>query len=477
MHPIGTSKFVPDLRDRLRSVVGAKNVLADESSMAPYLADWRGRYRGRASCVTMPGSTEEVAACVAVCAAAGVPIVPQGGNTGLVGGAVPGTSGHQVLLNLSRMNRVRAIDLDNNTITVDAGCVLAQIQQYAEQNDRLFPLSLASEGSCQIGGNLSTNAGGVHVLRYGNMRDLTLGLEVVLADGRTWEGLRGLRKDNTGYDLKQLFIGAEGTLGIITGAVLKLFPRLRERAVAWIGIETPGAAVDLLGAVRACFGEAVTAFEIVGRSALDLVLTHIPGTRDPLTSRWPWMLLVEIAEARSGNGLGAALAELLAAEMDGGRIGDAVIAQDDRQAKALWRLRESISEAQRIEGFSIKHDVAVPVSRISGFLVDATEALRAAFGEIRVVAFGHIGDGNLHYNLSLPDGADNEVFVSNTLVANQIVHDLVAAADGTISAEHGIGQLKRLEIRRYKSQVEMDLFARVKVALDPHRHMNPGKLV
>jgi FAD/FMN-containing dehydrogenase len=462
---------------RLRALLGEAAVLADPQGMAPFLTDWRGRYSGHARCVVKPANTGEVASAVELITACGAPVVPQGGNTGLCGGATPDASGDAVVVNLSRMNRIRALDAANNTITAEAGCLLAQVQEAAASADRLFPLSLAAEGSCEIGGNLSTNAGGVHVLRYGNARELVLGLEVVLPDGRIWDGLRGLRKDNTGYDLKHLFVGAEGTLGIITAAVLKLFPRPRATAVAWLAIDSPAAAVELLGRLRARFGERVTAFELIGRSALDLVLKNIPGARDPLATPAPWSLLVELSETQPDFDIAQALERALAGEIEAGRILDAAIASSLAQVEALWRLRENCSEAQKVEGISIKHDVSVPVSRIPDFLERADAALRAAFPGVRIVAFGHVGDGNLHYNLSKPQAAANAEFIALTPQANRIVHDIVADLGGSISAEHGIGQLKRGEILRYKSAVEMELMRAVKKALDPRNLMNPGKVL
>ena len=461
---------------RLSAIVGAGAVVSG-GEMASHLTDWRGRYSGQARCVVKPASVEEVAAVVALCAEERIPMVPQGGNTGLVGGATPRHDGDEVVINLSRMKRIRGIDTANNTLTAEAGCLLAEVQAAAEGADRLFPLSLAAEGSCEIGGNLSTNAGGVAVLRYGNMRELTLGLEAVLPDGRIWRGLRGLRKDNTGYDLKHLFIGAEGTLGIITAAVLKLFPRPRRAATAWLAVSDPAAAVELLSRLRGACGERVTGFEIVARPALELVLKHIPGARDPLAAASPWYVLAELTDTLVDFDLAGTLEAILGAELAAGRVADAAVAQDVAQQQAFWHLRESISEAQRIEGLSIKHDIAVPVSRIAEFIARADEALRSAFPEVRIVAFGHIGDGNLHYNLSRPAAAENAEFIAQTPQANRIVHDLVAELDGSISAEHGLGQLKRGEILRYKSAVEMDLMRLVKQALDPHGLMNPGKVL
>ena len=466
-----------ELNARLRTIVGAANVLEAEADMAPFLSDWRGRYHGRARAVVRPRDTAEVAAVVAACAQAGVAMVPQGGNTGLCGGATPLVDGAAVVISLARMNRIRALDADNDTLTVEAGCTLAAVQEAAQAAGRLFPLSLASEGSCLIGGNLSTNAGGVQVLRYGNTRELVLGLEVVLPDGRVWDGLRGLRKDNTGYDLKQLFIGAEGTLGIVTAAVLKLFPAIRSRATAWVAVPDPRAAVRLLGMLRAACGERVSAFEIVGRTALGLVLQHIPGARDPLAGAPAWSVLVELSDPDVDAPLDAQLQAVLGEACAQGLAADAAVAASAAQAQALWALREDISEAQRIEGVSIKHDVSVPVSRIPEFLERAGAALAARWPDVRVVAFGHIGDGNLHYNLSKPAADDNAAFIARTAEVNLVVHDLVSELGGSISAAHGLGQLKREEVLRYKPALEMELMRRVKQAFDPAGLMNPGKVL
>ena len=464
------------LSERLAGIVGPAHVLTGEADLAPHVADWRGRYRGAAACVVRPGSTTEVAAVVRLCSELEVPLVPQGGNTSLCGAATPDGSGQAVVVSLSRLHRIRAVDATNNTITVEAGCTLAAIQEAARQAGRLFPLSLASEGSCQIGGNLSTNAGGVQVLRYGNTRDLALGLEVVLPDGQVWGGLRGLRKDNTGYDLKQLFIGAEGTLGIITAAVLKLFPEPRAQVTAWLAVASPEAAVGLLSRAQARFDARLTAFELISDVALELVLRHIPGTFQPVSAS-PWHVLCEFSDGAAEATLRDGVETWLEEGMAGGAVTDAVVAHSRTQADRLWQLRENISEAQKAEGLSIKHDVAVPVSCIPEFLARADALLAAAFPGIRVVAFGHVGDGNLHYNLSQADPQENGRFMACQPEANRLVHDLVNALGGSISAEHGLGQLKREEIRRYKSPVEMALMASIKAALDPRGLMNPGKVL
>ena len=461
------------LINQLRQQLGERYVLTAGDDVGPYCTDWRGRYTGSALCVVLPGSTQEVAAVVRACDASGVAIVPQGGNTGLCGGATP--VGGEVVIGLRRMNRIRAIDTDNYSITVDAGCTLLAVREAATAAGRLFPLSLAAEGSATLGGNLSTNAGGVQVLRYGNARELTLGLEVVLADGRIWSGLRALRKDNTGYDLKHLFIGAEGTLGVITAATLKLFPQPRAHATAWVAVPDPAAAVRLLGRLRDAAGENVTAFEIVGRPALELVLRHIPNARDPLVGKPAWQLLIELSSAR--DDLVGTLEQTLQQAAEEGVVDDAVLAANEAQTAALWALRENVSEAQKIEGVSIKHDIAVPVSRIGEFIARADATVLAAFPDVRIVCFGHIGDGNLHYNQSRRDAQSNGEFIAQTEAVNRIVHDLVHELGGSISAEHGLGQLKRKEIVRYKSETEMDMMRIVKKAFDPRGLMNPGKLL
>jgi FAD/FMN-containing dehydrogenase len=463
------------LLEKLCSVVGNVNVLTG-NDLTPFLVDWRGRYRGAAQCVVRPANTAEVAAVVRLCAEAGVPMVPQGGNTSLCGAATPDALGNAVIICLARMNRVRALDPENNTITAEAGCVLASVQLAAADAGRLFPLSLAAEGSAQLGGNLSTNAGGVQVLRYGNARELTLGLEVVLASGEIWNGLRGLRKDNTGYDLKHLFIGAEGTLGIITAATMKLFPLPSAVATAWVAVDSPQAATGLLTALQSEFGPLLTACELISETSLDLVLQNIPGATRPLAES-PWYVLIELSSGGGDDDLGSWLEAFLAQVLEAGRCTDAALAQSEAQARLLWALRENISEAQKIEGISIKHDVSLPISHIPEFLSQADAALAAAYPGLRIVAFGHVGDGNLHYNLSMPAVGDNSALIAAQPAINRIVHDLVHAHDGSISAEHGIGQLKREEILRYKSPVEMEMMRSIKQALDPRGLMNPGKVL
>ena len=466
-----TPSLCKQLAAQLAKAVGAANVLTDPADIAPFVTDWRGRYRGQAQCVVRPANSDEVAAVVKACVAAATPIVPQGGNTSLCGAATPDEAGRAVVLCLARLNQTITVDAQNNTIFVQAGCTLASVQEAARAANRLFPLALASEGSCQIGGNLSTNAGGVQVLRYGNTRELTLGLEVVLPNGDIWDGLRGLRKDNTGYDLKQLFIGAEGTLGIITAAVLKLFPLPKVQTTCWLNVASPSVAVDLLNAAKNSFDAQLTAFELVSETVLGLVLQHIPGSSRP-TAASPWYVLAEFSEA------GPALVEnWLAERIEAGEASDGAIAQSTAQAQKLWALRENASEAQKIEGLSIKHDISVPLSRLADFLTRADAALAAAFPGVRIVAFGHVGDGNLHYNLSHPEPAANAKLLAGQAQVNRIVHDIVHELNGSISAEHGIGQLKREEILRYKSPVEIALMRSLKQAIDPQGLMNPGKIL
>lgn len=463
--------------ERLRAIVGEAHVLLDPADRAAYQKDWRGRYQADAVCVVRPASTQEVADVVRACAQSGYAIVPQGGNTSHVGGSVPLGNGREVIISTSRMNRILSVDAPNNTMTVEAGTTLAAVQAAALDVERLFPLSLASEGSCQIGGNLASNAGGVHVLRYGNMRDLVLGIEAVLPDGRIWNGLRGLRKDNTGYDLKHLFIGSEGTLGIITAAVLKLFPLPRARAVAWVAVPDAETSLKLFGLVGAHAAERLSAFEIIGANAFELVLRHIQNAQSPLATRSPWYALIELADSNPDSDVQSVLENVLGKAMEQGWVTDATLAANQTQLEALWMLRESVADAQKIEGFSIKHDISLPVSRIPEFLHAAEKALIDHFGNLRIVAFGHAGDGNLHYNLSRYETEQNAELIARTPEANRIVYDIVASYGGSISAEHGLGQLKREEIRRYKSEVELDVMRSIKHLLDPQGIMNPGKLL
>lgn len=464
------------LAQELASIVGAANVLTSEPDMAGYLTEDRGLYKGRARAVVRPGSTAEVSAVMKLLHERGVPLVPQGGNTGLVGGQTPDVTGDAVILSLQRMNRLREIDPTSNTMIAEAGVTLAAAQAAAEQADRLFPLSLASEGSCTVGGNLSTNAGGTAVIAYGNARDLTLGLEVVLADGRVMSTLSKLRKDNTGYDLRHLFVGAEGTLGIITAAVLKLFPRPRAVETVFVGLESPKEALRFLTLAQARAGSAVTTFELMPRIALDFVLRHAAGARDPLLSSHPWYVMLELS-AQAEHGLAETTSALLEEALEDGMITDATIAASGAQRQAFWMLRESMSEAQKPEGGSIKHDVSVPVAATADFIAEASEAVGKLVPGCRVVAFGHVGDGNIHFNVSQPVGADKAEFLSRWVEMNALVHGIVTRLGGSISAEHGIGQLKRDLLPGVKDAVALDVMRAIKAALDPKGILNPGKVL
>lgn len=463
--------------DRIADIVGPNGCLTDAADIAPFLEEERGLYHGATALVVRPASTEETAAVVKLCADAGVSIVPQGGNTGLCGGGVPAESGGEIILALGRMNKVRDVDATNFTMTVEAGCILADIQTKADDVDCFFPLSLGAEGSCQIGGNLATNAGGINVLRYGNARDLVLGLEVVLPDGRIWNGLRALGKDNTGYALKQLFVGSEGTLGIITAAVLKLFPKPVETETALCALSSLDDVTRLLNRARALSGDAVTAFELVPRIGLEMCAAHIDGVSDPLTEPHDWYTLIEFSTSRPDAGLRASFEQLLESAFEDGIIVDAVIAESLDQAESLWRMRESLPEAQKFEGGSIKHDVSVPVSRVPEFIDQAMTAVKMAFPDVRPCPFGHVGDGNVHFNVSQPVGMDQQTYLGQWEDMNRIVHDMVVSMNGSISAEHGIGRLKVEEMEHYKDSVELDLMKTLKAALDPSGTMNPGKVV
>jgi FAD/FMN-containing dehydrogenase len=467
---------VNDLLARLRTTVGHPHVLTSATDVAAYVVDWTGVHRGEALAVVRPGSTGEVGEVVRACHGAGVAIVPQGGNTGLVAGGVPDGSGRQVVLSLGRMRAVRDVDAVAGTVTVDAGVVLADVQAAAEQAGRLFPMSLGSEGSCTIGGNVATNAGGTAVLRYGMTRELVLGLEVVLPDGRVWDGLRGLRKDNTGYDLTQLFVGSEGTLGVITGAVLRLFPATPRHATAWVAVPSVAAAVSLLAVAQQRAGAHLSTFEIANRQALELVLAHLPGASDPLAGPSDWYVLVELAGAESDSGLDEALEAVLGAAVEADLAGDAAVAGSPAQRSALWALREGISEAQKVEGATLKHDVTLPIARLADWASAMGPRLERVLPGVRPVTYGHVGDGNLHYNVSAPVGRDDELRAAAADISTA-VHDSVAAAHGSISAEHGLGRTKAAAGASYKSDVEVDLMRAVKQALDPGGLMNPGVLL
>jgi FAD/FMN-containing dehydrogenase len=462
---------------RFGEILGPLGVVTEPSAVEPHIIDWRRRTRGATLAVLRPATTAAVARAVELCAQHAIGIVPQGGNTGQCAAAIPSPDGRQVVLSLSRMNGVRAIDEQNNTMVVEAGCVLKTIQDAAARVDRLFPLSLGAEGSCQIGGNLATNAGGTAVLRYGNAREMVLGLEVVLPDGTIWDGLRALRKDNTGYDLKQIFLGAEGTLGIITAAVLKLYPLPKASATALAAVQSPRAAVELLNMFRARCGDRVTGFEIISRLCIDLLRKHIPKYPDPLPQRYAWYLLCELNDTLATADLNAVMEETLAAATEAGLVLDAVIASSRAQATTLWQMREEVPEANRREGPWVRHDVSVPVSRIPELIERGTNALQEHFPDVRVVAFGHIGDGNIHFNATAAADASAEAFVQRQDEVWDIVHALVMALGGSFSAEHGIGLVKVREMARFKSAVELGMMRTLKRAFDPKGLMNPGKVL
>ena len=461
----------------LKACLGPTGYLDDPAEIAPLCRSWRDGWQGATLLVARPATVDQVAEVVKICARHGLPIVPQGGNTGLTGASQPHDDGSEIILSTSRLNRVREIDTQNDTMTVEAGCILADLQRAAADAGRLFPLSLAAEGTCQIGGNLSTNAGGTQVLRYGNTRNLVLGVEVVLADGQIWNGLRGLRKDNTGYDLKQLFIGAEGTLGIITAAVLRLFPMPSDVQTCLVAIPDAAAAVTLLSRMRDAVGDQVTGFELMQRRAVAIAAQHVPAAHDPFESAHPWYVLIELGGQGAPGTLRGPLEEVLGQALEDDLVQDAVIADSSAQGERLWAIRESIPEAQNHEGASVKHDVSVPLPRIAEFLSRADAALEAAYPGIRIVAFGHIGDGNIHYNPAHPPDMAPEAFAAAREDVNRIVHDLVAELNGSISAEHGLGRLRREEVRRYKPAIEIELMQRIKRALDPDNLFNPGKVV
>ena len=462
------------LIEAIQAVVGPKGITTDAAAMAPYLDETRGLYRGAAPAVAKPANTQEVAEIVKLCAAARVPIVAQGGNTGLVGGAVPEDA---IVLSLERMNKIEAVDPVNLTMTVQAGCILADVQAAALDAGAYFPLSLGAEGSCRIGGNLSTNAGGVHVLRYGNARDLVLGLEVVLADGRVWNGLRALRKDNTGYDLKALFLGAEGTLGIITRAVLRVYPKPKSSCVALAGCGSVEAALELFQIARERASEVLSACEYMNALSLELAQKHVPTAKSPLEGQHAAYVLLELTSADADADLNARMEAVLSDAFEATCIEDAVIAQSHAQAQAIWALREAVPEAQKREGGSIKHDISVPVSRVADFLGKGTQLVERLIPNVRTCAFGHIGDGNIHFNLTQPEGADKQAFLDLWDATNRAVHDLVMTMNGSFSAEHGVGRLKTGEMKRLKDPVELDVMRTLKAALDPLGVLNPGKVL
>ena len=462
---------------RLKAVVGTQGWLEGATDTQAYVEDWRRKWPGETPIVLRPATTDEVSQIVGICAGAGLALVPQSGNTSLVGGSGPREGAGDIVLSLNRMHAVRDVDAVNNTMTVEAGCILADVQAAAEQANRLYPLSLAAEGSCRIGGNLSTNAGGTNVLRYGNAREHVLGLEVVLADGRIWNGLRGLRKDNTGYDLKQLFLGSEGTLGIITAAVLKLWPRPRQTVTAWFGVPHAHAAVDVLNRAQAGTGGQVTGFEYMVADALSLAFENLPHNVSPLSGDHAACVLMEATSGQEGDGLRLAIEDILAAAMEEGLIEDAVIAESETQARSLWQIREDMPEAQVHMGGGLKHDVAVPVSRVADFLDQAPRRVNELVPESLVIAFGHLGDGNIHFNQCAASRDQIDALLGREHEVNDAVESLAVSMGGSFSAEHGVGRLRMRQMALYKSDVERDLMLVMKQALDPANLMNPGKVI
>ena len=460
-----------------QQAIGTEYVLTNEVDTLPFVTDWRQRATGKTLAVLKPGSSNEVAQLVKLCAQFSISIVPQGGNTGLVLGSIPDQSGKAVVLSLTRLNRIREIDTANNTMTVEAGCLLAQVQEAAQQVDRLFPLSLASEGSCTLGGNLSTNAGGTAVLRYGNARELCLGLEVVTANGEIWDGLRALRKDNTGYDLRDLFIGAEGTLGIITAAVIKLFPQPKSQLTAFSALTNPEAAVALLALAREHCGAMLSGFELMSNYCLKLVKKHFPQSPVIFSNEYPQYVLLELSGHDTEASTTSTLEKLFDIAIERGIVLDVVVAKSLTQSQSIWQVRENISAAQAAEGKNIKHDISLPASHIAAFISETDALLSQAYPHCRTVTFGHLGDGNLHYNVSAPENIKDTVFILEQGKINQLVHDNVHRHNGSISAEHGLGALKKEEILRYKSPLEIQMMRSIKSALDPQQIMNPGKVI
>ncbi|MGC1458687.1 MAG: FAD-binding oxidoreductase [Steroidobacteraceae bacterium] len=461
----------------LAGLLGEDCVRTDAGELGPLLIDHRGLFHGNAAALIRPHSVAQVATTLAFCNAHRIGVVPQGGNTGYCGGATPDASGSQVIVSLSRLNRIREIDALNYSLTAEAGCLLVAVQRAAADAERFFPLSLGSEGSCQIGGNLSTNAGGTSVLRYGMMRDLVLGLEVVLADGRVLNTLTRLRKDNTGYDVKSLFLGAEGTLGIITAATLKLYPAIRSIATAFVAVASVQAAVELLSRLRNHSGDRVSSFELIPRLAVDLTVQHVRPAVDPLPGRHEWYVLCELTSPRADEPLETVLEEVLAAAHAAGLVSDAAIAQSGRDAENFWFIRENIPRAQRLDGASLKHDISLPVATLPQFVKQACEWLSSHVPEGRLIAYGHLGDGNLHFNLNQDPLVPAQSFLARADEVERAIHDLVQQFGGSFSAEHGIGQLKVGELERYAPPVELDLMRSIKLAFDPNGIMNPGKVL
>ena len=463
--------------DQLVGIVGEAHAIRDEASMAPYLTEWRDLYVGKAALVLRPGTVEEVSKILRYANERRIGIVPQGGNTGLVGGQIPYETGAEVVVSMARMNRIRAVEPDRNAMTLEAGVILENAQQAADQAGHLFPLSLASEGSCQIGGNLATNAGGTAVLAYGNVRNLVLGLEVVLANGDVWDGLRALEKDNTGYDLKDLFVGSEGTLGLITAAVLRLYPKPAERATAFAGFRDLDQLAKFFALAQSLAGRSMTTFELIPRIGVEFVLKHGSDSRDPLSSPYPWYALVELSGSSGGGGTGNRLEDLFQQAMKKDLVEDAALASSQAQSRGLWRLRELLSEAQKHEGGSIKHDVSVPIGAIPEFIARASAAADSVIPGCRPVPFGHFGDGNVHFNVSQPVGMEPTEYLRQWDDMAEAVHEIVVSLDGSVSAEHGIGRMKRELLAQVKSPVELGLMRQIKRALDPNGILNPGKLL
>ena len=470
-------KITPDIIKKLKTAAGKGGWIEDAKSKAPFLSDERNLFKGQTDIILKPNSTSAVAKIMRICNKEKIGVVPQGGNTGYCGGSIPNSNGSEIIVALSRLNRIRDTDIPNNTMTVEAGCILADIQKKAEEVDKLFPLSLGAEGNCQIGGNLATNAGGIQVLRYGNARDLVLGLEAVLPNGEIFNGLKALRKNNTGYDLKQLFLGAEGTLGIITAATIKLYPRPNQKITAIVALTSPINAVSLLSRLQSDVEGSVTSFEIFNRACLDMVLEHINGIRDPFSEPYHIYVLIEISATQPNLDIKNSLELELAKVLETRDLLDAVIASSETQSNDFWRLREDIPEAQKRAGGCIKHDISVPISKVSQFIDQATKHARKSLKDIRVIAFGHIGDGNIHFNLTQPIGKNAKEFLTYADNLSSDIHDIAMKLGGSFSAEHGIGVLKKPELERYKSDVEQDLMALIKGTFDPNNIMNPGKVV
>jgi D-lactate dehydrogenase (cytochrome) len=461
----------------LREILGADGVLTDPNDIAPFLVDHRRLYEGRALAVVLPRSVEQVSRLSGWCNEQRIGLIPHGGNTGYCGGATPDESGRQIVVSMRKLNRIRNVDPLNYSLVAEAGCILLDVQRAADEAERLFPLSLGSEGTCQIGGNLSTNAGGLSVVRYGMMRELVLGLEVVLADGRVLSLLSALRKDNTGYDVKSLFLGAEGTLGIITAANLKLFPKIRSTATAFAAVRDVRSAVDILSRLREASGDRVSSFELIPHIGIELTTRHIPGVTDPLDKPYAWYVLCELSSARANDPLGDLMEETLAAAMETDLVLDAVVARSERERAALWKLRESIPEAQRIDGASLKHDISVTITALPEFVERASAWVREHVPDGRLVVYGHVGDGNLHFNLNQAPGTDHNTFLAREPVIKRAIHDLAHELGGSFSAEHGIGRLKVEELERYASPTELDVMRALKQALDPNGVLNPGKVL